>query len=197
VIFKRQSKALKSLSELELADRCKNRDPLAQREIYDRYASTMMMVCYRYARSKDEAEDFLQDGFIRVFDYLHQYKCNGSLEGWVRRVMVTTCINHTRTRHRELMSEGISDYHEQVYGDGFEDYTNKFEIKELLQMVSELPEQYKTVFNLFVIDGYNHNEIAEMLQINVGTSKSNLSRARAILMKRITLKENYINGSTK
>ncbi|MBI3236091.1 MAG: sigma-70 family RNA polymerase sigma factor [Bacteroidetes bacterium] len=182
---------------MELADRCNNRDPLAQREVYDRYASKMMSVCYRYARSKDEAEDYLQDGFIRVFDYLHQYKCNGSFEGWIRRVFVTTCINHTRTRHRELEVDELDDYHQQTIGDGFEDYTTKYEIKELLQMVQELPDQYKTVFNLYVIDGYNHNEIAEMLQISVGSSKSNLSRARGILVKKITQKEHYIHGTVR
>lgn len=196
MIFRRRNKALKELPEQELAARCKGRDPEAQQEVYSRYASTLMAICMRYARNREEAEDLLQDGFIRIFDYLHQYRCEGSLEGWARRVMVTTCINHTRTRHRELEKEGIDEYHEQTLGDGFTDYSVRFELKELLAMVTELPDQYRTVFNLFVIDGYNHQEIADMLGISVGSSKSNLSRARAILQKRITAKEKYLHDIT-
>lgn len=196
MIFRRRNKALKDLSEQELATRCKGRDAEAQREVYDRFAATLMAVCMRYARNREEAEDLLQDGFIRIFDYLHQYRCEGSLEGWARRVIVTTCINHTRTRHRELEKEGLDEYHEQTLGDGFMDYSDRFELKELMGMVAELPNQYRTVFNLFVIDGYNHQEISDMLGISVGSSKSNLSRARAILQKRITAKEKYIHDIT-
>lgn len=196
MIFRHRNKALKDLSEQDLATRCKNRDAEAQREVYRRYASTFMAVCMRYARNREEAEDLLQDGFIRIFDYLHQYRCEGSLEGWARRVMVTTCINHTRTRHRELEKEGLDEFHEQTLGDGFTDYAIRFELKELMAMVQELPNQYRTVFNLFVIDGYNHQEIADMLGISQGSSKSNLSRARAILQKRITAKENYLHDIT-
>jgi RNA polymerase sigma-70 factor (ECF subfamily) len=164
--------------------------------MYNRYAGKMLSLCFRYAKDRMEAEDILQEGFIRVFDYLHQYQFKGSFEGWMRRIMVTTAINHFRKHHRNHTDVDIEEAEGSV-ATSFDQYDHKFELKELMDMVTKLPPQYRAVFNLYAIDGYSHREIGEMLGISEGGSKSNLSRARAMLQKNLKAKEQYRYGTVE
>jgi len=165
------------MSDEQLLEALSREDATAQRQLYDRYAGKMFGVCMRYAKSTEEAEDFLQDGFIRVFRKLSSYKGEGSLEGWIRKVMVNTCLEHLRSQ--KISWENIGPLEEPV-----EDYQipDHLEVKDLLQLIRLLPPGYGTIFNLFAIEGYGHKEIGEMLGISENTSKSQYSRARAQLL---------------
>ncbi len=155
----------------------------SQNELYQLLAGKMFVVCQRYSKSREEAEDILQEGFVRVFTYIHQYKFNGSFEGWVRRIMVNCALQRYRIKkdmHAVLDIEKVSiDNYET------ENILSRIGAKELLEMVQKLSPAYRTIFNLYVFEGMKHREIAELLGISEGTSKSNLSDARAILKKAI------------
>ncbi|MSQ79872.1 MAG: sigma-70 family RNA polymerase sigma factor [Flavobacteriaceae bacterium] len=187
------SKPNKEATEEEVLKGCLSRDRACQKAVFDRYSGRMLSLCFRYSRDKMEAEDILQEAFIRVFDSLHQFGFKGSFEGWLRRVMVTTALNHYRKKKNERMEVDMEEAVEVEKAE-FDNYDNRFELKELMAMVQTLPAQYKAVFNLYAVDGYNHREIAEMLGISESSSKSNLSRARGILQRMITEKHNYIHG---
>lgn len=144
----------------------------------------MFTVCLRYSKDRHEAEEILQEGFIKVFSSLHQYRNEGSLEGWIRRVMVTTALQRLRSRTpllavRSVESEASNEIAEE---EGIE---SRLSAKELLALVQALPVAYRLVFNLYVFEGYRHKEIAEMLRISEGTSKSNLYDARQWLKEKI------------
>lgn len=165
----------------------------SQNELYKLFAPAMYTVCLRYSKDRHEAEEMLQEGFIRVFSVLQQYKGEGSLEGWIRRVMVTTALQRLRSRkplHLVLSFDNALDY--QVQDE--EGAESKLSSKELLSLVQLLPVVYRTVFNLYVFEGFPHKEIAEMLSISEGTSKSNLHDARRWLKERIkkTDEVNYV-----
>ncbi len=152
----------------------------AQESLYVEYAPKMMGVCLRYAKSYDEAEDILHDGFIKVFQSLKSFRFEGSFEGWMRRVIVNTALERFRSKSQLHPVEEFDDVEED----------EELDIKEaplevILQMIQDLPERYRMVFSLYVLDGYPHNEIAEVMQITVGTSKSNLARARGILKNKL------------
>lgn len=148
-----------------------------QFELYKRYAGKMMVVCKRYAGSKQEAEDFLQEAFIRIYDKLHTYQFSGSLEGWIRRVVVHTALNKIRSRKRyDDLSEDLP-----IVDDNAVDAVADLGEKDLMLMIAALPDGYRTVFNMYAIDGYDHAEIAEALGISEGTSRSQLAKARASL----------------
>ena len=144
----------------------------------------MFTVCLRYARDRHDAEEMLQEGFIKVFSSLHQFRDEGSLEGWIRRVIVTTALQHLRGRTplRAVLSVDANESHE-VAGD--ENIETSLTAKELLQLVQALPTVYRIVFNLYVFEGYKHKEIAELLNVSEGTSKSNLYDARQLLKEKI------------
>jgi len=149
---------------------------VAQESLYVEYAPKMMGVCLRYAKSYDEAEDILHDGFIKIFHSLKSYRFEGSFEGWMRRVVVNTALERFRSKTILHPVDEIEDVEEDE-----ELEMQDVSIDILLKMVQELPERYRMVFSLYVLDGYPHNEIAEEMQISVGTSKSNLARAKGIL----------------
>ena len=138
----------------------------------------------RYASDKSEAEDFLQEGFIRMFTKLNQYKFEGSFEGWVRRIMVNTSLEMLRKNANSKNYEEIGGLEYQLGED--ENLISNLSTQELMMLIQELPPMYRAVFNLYVFEGYKHREIAEELGISDGTSKSNLSDARAILRKKVT-----------
>jgi RNA polymerase sigma-70 factor (ECF subfamily) len=155
----------------------------------------MFTVCLRYGKDRHEAEEILQEGFIKVFSVLHQYRQEGSLEGWIRRVMVTTALQRLRSRtslHALLPLEN---------GDGYgvhdEDIESNVSAKELLALVQGLPLRYRLVFNLYVFEGYSHKEIAGLLRISEGTSKSNLFDARRWLKEKIKKNDQLTNLKRK
>ena len=152
----------------------------AQESLYVEYAPKMMGVCLRYAKSYDEAEDILHDGFIKIFHSLKSFRFEGSFEGWMRRVVVNTALERFRSKTQLQPVDEFDDVEEDEEVD-VEDVS----IDVLLNMVQDLPERYRMVFSLYVLDGYPHNEIAEVMNISIGTSKSNLARARGILKEKL------------
>lgn len=175
----------------DLVQRCKAGQRKAQELLYKMLAAKMLGVCLRYATDRMEAEDMLQNGFIKVFQKMADYRGEGSFEGWVRRIMVHSSIEYYRKHHRMMQ---VVDYD----GAGHEPSVNaaaasSLEAKDLLLLITTLSPGYRLVFNLYAIDGYSHKEIAEMTGISEGASKSQLSRARAILKEQIMKieKKNY------
>jgi RNA polymerase sigma-70 factor (ECF subfamily) len=175
------------LIETNLIKNCIEGDRQAQSALYAMFAPKMFVVCLRYSKNREEAEEVLQEGFLKVFQFLHQFRDEGSLEGWVRKIMVNCALQRLRSNSRLAPVLNIESYNEQfVLQSNIE---SNISSKELLQMVMLLPPAYKMVFNLYVFDGYKHREIAEMLGISEGTSKSNLSDARTFLQKQLTKKK--------
>jgi RNA polymerase sigma factor (sigma-70 family) len=172
-----------NLTEGELIQQCINSDRLCQKFFYKKYASKMFGVCLGYVGSRDEAKDILQDGFIKVFASLKDYKGVGSLEGWVRKIIVNTAIDY----YRKTMKDPRKQDMEKAKNIEVEAHILEgLHAKELLELIHKLPEGARVIFNLYVIEGYNHNEIAHMLNISQGTSKSQFSRARGLLQEWIS-----------
>ncbi len=165
-----------------LIKECKKNKPDAQRKLYEQFSGKMFGVCLRYSKDYTEAEDILQDGFIKVFTKISQFDFKGSFEGWVRRIMVNCALERYR-KHNLLYS--VSEIREYDTKLAYDDVMSEISCKELLSLIKDLSPQYKMVFNLYAIEGFSHQEIGEKLGISEGTSKSNLSRARAILQEKV------------
>jgi RNA polymerase sigma-70 factor (ECF subfamily) len=163
--------------------RCVDNDSKAQEALYQQYAPKMFGICLRYTKNQMEAEDVLQEGFIKVFRCLKDYRNDGSLEGWIRKTMVNTAINFYRQRLK--FQKDISLELSEPINHEDESALDKLSAKELLTLITELPDGYRVVFNLSVIEGYTHKEIGEMLNISENTSKSQLSRARSVLQNKL------------
>lgn len=173
--------------ELELLIKgCQKGRSDAQRAIYDRFSSKMFGVCLRYCQNRAEAEDMLQDGFIKVFTKIDLYQFKGSFEGWIRRIIVNTIMESFRKKNPVFTVDDFSVFN--MSDDQIDADAPPLSESELLKMIGLLPPQYKTVFNLYAIEDFSHEEIARTLGISVGTSKSNLSRARQWLKERINEK---------
>lgn len=159
---------------------CLKGKPQAQKELYELFAETMLGVCYRYTRSMRDAEDVLQEGFVKVFHHLNQYKQQGELGAWVRRIMVNTALNFLK-RHRKYQEEMFftEEYLHPVVAD---DAQMRLQAKELADMIRQLPQGYQVIFNLHAVEGFSHVEIGEMLGISDGTSRSQYARARNLLI---------------
>ena len=163
-------------------------DEKAQKTFYQKLAPKMYGICLRFAASRAEADDILQEGFIRVFTHLKDFRGEGSLEGWVRRTIVNTAINSYKKRVKRGMPTDI-EYIKEASDDGFS-VIEKMAADDLTKLISDLPDGYRTVFNLNVIEGYTHKEIGELLNISENTSKSQLSRARVALQKKLKALKN-------
>ena len=159
---------------------CIREIPAAQRQLYDHFADSMLGVCYRYTKSIDDAEDVLQDGFVKVFRHLHQYKNEGELGGWIRRIMVTTALNYLKKNSR--YNYEFSFDNESLHPVANDHPEIRMTAKELADLVRQLPIGYQTIFNLHAVEGFSHVEIGKMLGINEGTSRSQYARARALLI---------------
>lgn len=166
----------------EIIRKCVSGNRNAQTVLYNYFASKMYGVCLRYSKDATEAEDNLQDGFIRVFTKINQYGFKGSFEGWMRRIMVNTSLEKFRKNNHLYPVEDMMIFESIQYE---EDTLSAISADDLLKMIQELPPRYRMVFNLYAIEGYTHQEIAKIMEINEGTSKSNLSRARVILQKKV------------
>lgn len=162
---------------------CQKGKPVAQKELYDRFAPKMYGVCLQYCKDPTEAEDCLQEGFIKVFSKINRFRFEGSFEGWVRRIVVNTIIESFRKKQPTSSLEEMSLV--KIEDESMEPMDVPFSEQELLHLIQELPPQYRMVFNLYAIEGLTHNEISEVLNISIGTSKSNLSRARKWLKDRL------------
>lgn len=164
---------------------CLNGDRQSQFNLYNAYAPVMMGVCMRYAHNKAEASEILQDGFIKVFEKLEQFRGEGSLEGWMRRIMVTTALQKFRSMPKKKEMVPIETVME--FDTSESDAIDQLSAKELMELVQQLPPAYRMVFNLYVFEGMKHKEIATALNISEGTSKSNLSDARKILQNAVKI----------
>lgn len=176
-----------------LLDGCKKGDRKAQESLYKALASKMMGVCMRYAKDTFEAEDILQMGFVKVFQKVSEFRSDGSFEGWIRRIMVNTAIETYRKNLRSLNVVDIDEVYDQPQST-FD--MGKLELNDLMKLVQQLSNGYRIVFNMYAIEGYSHKEIAKELGISEGASKSQLSRARAILKDKIIKMEglNYASN---
>lgn len=176
------------LTDDELIKGCIQEDESSQRELFRRYAGKMLGVCQRYARSAADAEDIVQDAFIKVFEKIYQFKSEGSFEGWIRRIVVNTALKkYTVIRYdKEVSGYEITDRNESSMEASAYSHLNE---KELLGLINNLPDGYRLIFNLFVIEGYQHEEIAQMLKIQPGTSRSQLVKARNMLKQQIMQKQ--------
>ena len=173
------------LSEEQLIERCKKQDRAAQKILYNRYAGLMLAICMRYVYERSEAEDILQDAFLKVFLKIGEFAGRGSFEGWLKRVFVNTAITHYHksSKHNKHHYE-ISDVQETKFEN--EKYSeSEFTRDELFSVVNSLPEGYKIVFNLYAIEGYKHKEIGKLLNIDINTSKSQYSRAKKLIRKKL------------
>src|SRR5690606_33417624 len=166
--------------EDELINGCKARNRDAQRSLYDQYSSKMYALCYRYVKDSMEAEDVLVTAFTKIFERIDQFKGEGSIEGWIRRVIVNEALTYLR-RNRSMYLE--TDLEAADREPDYQNISDHLEAEELMQMIQELHSGYRIVFNMYAIDGYSHKEIAEQLGISENTSKSQLSRARTYLQK--------------
>ncbi len=159
----------------------------AQKQLYEHYAAEMLAVCYRYTKSTSDAEDVLQDGFVKVFTHLHQFKADGEIGAWIRRIMVNTAINYLKKSSRYQSDLAFSELSmHPVYFDNPEVH---MQAKELADLIRQLPPGFQTIFNLHAVEGFTHVEIGQMLGINEGTSRSQYSRARALLISWIKKNE--------
>ncbi len=177
----------------KLIKECIREIPAAQRQLYDHFAETMLGICYRYTKSIDDAEDVLQDGFVKVFRNLGQYKYEGELGGWIRRIMVTTALNFLKKNSR--YNHEFSFDNENLHPVTDDNPEIKMTGKELADLLRQLPIGYQTIFNLHAVEGFSHVEIGKMLGINEGTSRSQYARARALLISWIK-KNEQVNFKT-
>lgn len=179
-----------------LVKKCQENKTSAQAELYNQFSSQLFSVCLRYADNADDAQDIFQDGFIMIFQKINQFRFEGSFEGWLRRIMVNCCIEkHRNKNHLYVINEELTP-DETAENDDEEFDTEEYTYDELLEIIRSLPDRYNQVFNLYTIEGYSHQQISEMLKISVGTSKSNLSRAREKL-KDLIKKNKEINVMSK
>jgi len=168
-----------SKAELQrLINGCIARDRGSQKELYSLYSGTLFTLCLRYAKSREEAEEILQDGFVRVFLHIHQFKHAGSFEGWMRRIFINCSLQRFRENERRCRVLPLMEEYQMPADMAM---SNRIFEKDLIRVIQSLPPAYRMVFNLYVMEGFKHREIAVLLNISVGTSKSNLFDARNIL----------------
>ena len=175
---------MKPLSEEQIIDGCCQGNRVAMQALYDQYAAKMFAICRRYVKDVPVAQDLLHDGFMIVFDKISGFRKEGSFEGWLKRVFVNTVLGYLR---KKKLVELADDYEEILnMEDGSPMALDILSSKEILSCIDKLPDGYKTVLNLFAVEGYSHKEISEMLNINEGTSRSQYSRARSVLQKMLS-----------
>ena len=185
-------KVIKLNNDSQLIEQSLKRDRNAQKLLYDKYAPKMLNLCRYYIKDVQQSEEVMLNGFFKVFTKLSQYSNKGSFEGWIRKIMVRECISYLRKKNELIFTVEIEKYDKTI--------ENEVElgiaVEELQNYINELPKGCKVVFNLFVIEGYKHAQIAEILQVTEGTSKTQLSRARKALQKMISLNQRKYHETT-
>ena len=172
------------MDEKELVEKCLGNDKNAQRQLFDTYSSKMMGVCMRYANTREEGEDILIEGFTKIFLHLNEFRFDCMLTTWMRRIMVNTAISHFRMHHKHHNALPLENAESELRSPD-ELPSERIQGKELLELIQRMPETYRVIFNLAVMEGYSHQEIGEMLDIQESTSRSQLTRARNWLKERI------------
>ena len=175
---------------VELINNCKKGNRQAQEQLYRDYSRLLFGVCLKYSRNRTEAEDNLHDSFMTIYSKIDQFKYQGSFEGWIKRITINTVLQKYRKEEKlTVISENIEEGEETLSDNGYLD----LDLDTLLGYIQELPSKYRLTFNLYVLDGYSHKEISEMLGTSMGTSKSNLARARGILKEKIENNKAWIH----
>lgn len=171
--------------EKQLIDDCRRGDRRAQRRLYETYAGKMMGVCLRYCKDRETAKDLLHDGFLKVFSHIDSFECKGSFEGWIRRIMVNTALEHLRKQ----VDEGYSQPIEEAFALSDDDLgaLERMQAEELINIIQRLPDTYRMVFNLFVVEGYSHKEIADQMNITESSSRVYLTRAKQLLQSMLAV----------
>lgn len=167
------------MTEEAMLKGCLRNDPSAQQELYSRYSPKMLSVCYRYAKNREDAEDMLQEGFIKIFTQISQFQNRGALEGWIRRIIVHTCINNLKKNKK--FTESVDLIHASGIHIREEMIPSIVQAKQVVECIRTLPIGYRTVLNLYAVEGYSHKEIAAMLDIEESTSRSQYTRAKNML----------------
>lgn len=170
------------MTDRELVQGCLRNDGAYQKLLYCTYSGKMFAVCLRYSRNREEAKDILQDGFVKVFQNLKSFKGEGSLEGWVRRIVVNTAISSLQKKWRKMEIQMDQEFEKD---DDVPSVIDRMTENEMIRLLQQLPEGYRVIFNLFAIEGYSHAEIAELLGISESTSRSQLSKARKYIIKNV------------
>ncbi|MFI5150158.1 MAG: RNA polymerase sigma factor [Bacteroidia bacterium] len=183
-------------SEMDkLVSACTKGNRRAQNELFRLYSSKMMAVCMRYSKSREEAEDTLVEGFMKVFEHISTFRKEGSLEGWIRKIMVNSAVEKFRKKNMLYAALNIEEIPEKDFA--AQDILSDMSANELMDMIQALPAGYRMVFNLYAFEGLKHKEIAEKLGISEGTSKSNLFDARAILKREVELSRRQAKASNE
>lgn len=177
-------------SEKEIIQLAVDNNRHAQHSIYSRFAPKMLSVCRQYVKDVHQAEDIMITAFMKVFSNLKMFEHKGSFEGWIRRIMVNECISFLRVQKQVRFTED-----ENFFEERFNNVESQFSVEDIQFLIDKLPDGYRMVFNLYAIEGYKHQEIASMLNISEGTSKSQLSHARKLLQSQINTLKNYDNGT--
>ena len=166
---------------------CREGKRSAQKQLYDKYVSSMLAICLRYSKSRDEAEDLLQEGFLKIFQNINTYRKHGSLEGWIKRIMINHALNQYKKNRKIPFAEDVDSINENEILSVHEEVENNEPVpaETLLAMIQSLPEGYRMVFNLYVFEGYSHREIAEAINFSENTSKTQLMKARRQLQEKI------------
>ena len=185
-------KQITDMTDEQIVEGCIKKNAIAQKHLYEKFVRKMMGVCLRYADSTEEAEDVVQNGFISVFENISSFRGTGPLEGWIRRIMVNTAL--TNIRKNKKLKQNIELESVEFMLPSTSQSSESFEAQDLLKIIQTLPTGFKTVFNLYAIEGYSHKEIGDILGISEGTSKSQLARAKSILQKKIA---QYLTDTNK
>jgi RNA polymerase sigma-70 factor (ECF subfamily) len=179
------------MTEQAIIAGCLQNDAAAQRELYNRFSPKMLSVCYRFAQNREDAEDMLQEGFIKVFTQIHTFQNKGAFEGWIRRIMVHTCINFLKKNKK--FAESVDLDHASSVFIKEEAIPSVMQARQIIECIRLLPVGYRTVLNLYALEGYSHKEIGEMLDIEESTSRSQYTRARTML-EGILIKKRIIDA---
>jgi RNA polymerase sigma-70 factor (ECF subfamily) len=182
------------MTEEVILEGCLRNNPIAQRELYNQYSPKMLAVCYRYAHNREDAEDMLQEGIIKVFLQLRTFENRGSFEGWIRKIIVHTCINFLKKNKK--FNERVDLIHASSIQIREESVPAVVQVKQIVESIRSLPIGYRTVLNLFAIEGYSHREISQLLDIEESTSRSQFTRAKSML-EELLIKKNILQPKQK
>jgi RNA polymerase sigma factor (sigma-70 family) len=183
------------VNEQDLVNGCRRRERSAQKRLYDAFAGKMFAVCLRYVKNRADAEDVLQDSFIKIYENIDSFRGDSPLQYWIKSIVVNTALKHLRKQKYPLELDDVHTYDNYVADTEFT--LAGFQMQQLLDFIQELPPGCQTVFNLYAIEGYQHNEIAELMGISEGTSKSQYSRARSLLQQKLNKEQRFDNESVR
>jgi RNA polymerase sigma-70 factor (ECF subfamily) len=179
------------MTDREIIEGCINNKRSCQEFLFKKFAGKMKAVCLRYVNSHDDAEDVVQEGFIKVFKYIGRFKHDGSFEGWIRRIMVNTALTKIA---RHSYKEEVEMVHDNYESFDYRDILDGISAKELLALIAALPQGYRLVFNMYVIEGFSHKEIAEFLSVSEATSRSQLLKARITLQQKLKIMQHIVEN---